>query len=179
VEKTVGQCGLFQLRLPILRTVKDREHANLGISRLAEHLLRVQDVPEIVSRRRRNYLFLLERLGDLSAPLFEALPAGVVPLCYPLLVEDNRRVMEELVSRGVEAVDFWREGHPACDISGFPEVARLRTSVLEVPCHQDLSLETLAQIVGAIRDVLSTQPRYLRQGAERAAGGSANLSMAS
>jgi len=157
----------------------NREHANLGISRLAEHLLRVQDVPEIVSRRRRNYLFLLERLGDLSAPLFEALPAGVVPLCYPLLVEDNRRVMEELVSRGVEAVDFWREGHPACDISGFPEVARLRTSVLEVPCHQDLSLETLAQIVGAIRDVLSTQPRYLRQGAERAAGGSANLSMAS
>lgn len=140
----------------------NRAHATLGMSRLAEHLLRVQDVPEIVSRRRRNYLFLLERLRDLSAPLFETLPEGVVPLCYPMLVEDNRRVMEQLVARGIEAVDFWREGHPACDIARFPEVARLRTSLVEVPCHQDLSLETLAEVVRAIREVLAAQPHPLR-----------------
>jgi hypothetical protein len=67
--------------------------------------------------------------------------------------------MEQLVSRGIEAVDFWREGHPACDLSRFPEVARLRRSVLEVPCHQDLSLETLAVIVDSIREVLAAKPR--------------------
>jgi perosamine synthetase len=133
----------------------DRRHANLGVSRLTRHLLRVQDVPTIVSRRRSNYLFLQERLRELSAPLYETLPAGVVPLCYPLLVDDNRRVMERLVARGIEAVDFWREGHPACDLSGFADVARLRTSVLEVPCHQDLTLETLEAIADEIRDVLA------------------------
>ena len=137
----------------------DRGHAHLGASRLTRHLLRGQDVAAVVARRRRNYLYLEERLREQSAPLFDGLPEGVVPLCYPLLVEDNRRVMAQLVSRGIEAVDFWREGHPACDLSRFPEVARLRRSVLEVPCHQDLSLETLAVIVDSIREVLAATPR--------------------
>jgi len=136
----------------------NRDHVTLGMSRVSEALLRVQDVPGIVARRRRNYLFLLERLRDISPPLFDTLPDGVVPLCYPLLVDDNRRVMAQLVARGIEAVDFWREGHPACDVSEFPEVATLRTSVVEVPCHQDVTLETLAKVAAAIRDVLGREP---------------------
>jgi perosamine synthetase len=146
----------------------NRDHAKLGLSRLTRHLLRAQDVPAIVARRRRNYLFLLECLRDLSPPLFETLPAGVVPLCYPMRVEDNRRVMEQLVARGIEAVDFWREGHPSCDISEFPDVARLRTSVVEVPCHQDVTLETLAKVATAIREVLTAQPGRVQVGVEPA-----------
>jgi hypothetical protein len=140
----------------------NRAHAQLGPSRFTLHLLKVQDIPDVVARRRRNYLFLLEHLRGVSAPLFETLPAGVVPLCYPLLVADNREVMQQLVARGVEAVDFWREGHPACDLAGFPEVARLRRSLVEVPCHQDLTLATLAAVVDAIRDVLMPQAGSLR-----------------
>ncbi len=139
----------------------NRAHARLGPSRLTEHLLRVQDVPRIVSRRRRNYLYLLEALRDVSTPLFDTLPAGIAPLCYPLLVEDNRRFMEQLVDRGIEAVDFWREGHPACDVSRFPDVARLRRSVVEIPCHQDLTLETLASMVVTIRQVLGARPHLV------------------
>ena len=140
----------------------NRDHIKLGVSGLTRRLLRAQDVAGIVARRRRNYLFLLECLRDLSPPLFETLPPGVVPLCYPMLVDDNRRVMEQLVARGVEAVDFWREGHPACDISEFPDVARLRRSVVEVPCHQDVTLETLARVVDAIREVLTAEPHRVQ-----------------
>jgi hypothetical protein len=92
-------------------------------------------------------------------PLFDPLPTGVVPLCYPLLVEDNRWFMEQLVARGIEAVDFWREGHPACPVSSFPDVAWLRASVVEIPCHQDLTLDTLALMVTIIRETLAAQPR--------------------
>lgn len=141
----------------------DREHAHLGPSRLTEHLLRVQDVAEIVARRRRNYTFLLEHLRDLAPPLFDTLPAGVVPLCYPLLVDDNRWFMEQLVARGIEAVDFWREGHPACRTADFPAVARLRASVVEIPCHQDLSPDTLALMVTIIRQTFAARARNVRQ----------------
>jgi dTDP-4-amino-4,6-dideoxygalactose transaminase len=99
-------------------------------------------------------------------------------LCYPLLVEDNRQVMEQLVSRGIEAVDFWREGHPACERAAFPDVARLRTSVLELPCHQDLSLETLAEVVAVVREVLDAQPAPVA-GTAHHPGRSAPLSVAS
>lgn len=141
----------------------DREHAHLGPSRLTEHLLRVQDVTGLVSRRRRNYTFLLQQLRDLAPPLFDTLPHGVVPLCYPLLVDDNRWFMEQLVARGIEAVDFWREGHPACPTRDFPAVARLRASVVEIPCHQDLSLDTLALMVTIIRRTFATRARVVGQ----------------
>jgi len=140
----------------------NHSHRNLGPSQLTERLLRVQDVPQIASRRRRNYLFLLERLRDVSTPLFDTLTPGVVPLCYPLLVEDNLWFMQQLVDRGIEAVDFWREGHPACALSDFPAVARLRSSVIEIPCHQDLTPDTLERMVLIIRETLAAQSRGIR-----------------
>lgn len=129
----------------------NRGHARFGMSLLTRLLLGAQDVPQIVARRRRNYNFLLEQLKDVSPPLFKVLPEGVVPLCYPMLVEDNKEFMERLVSRGIEAVDFWREGHPSCDTLLFPHVARLRRSLVEIPCHQDINEKTLALMVKEIR----------------------------
>jgi dTDP-4-amino-4,6-dideoxygalactose transaminase len=134
----------------------DRAHLNLGISGLTRRIALGQDVARIVAVRRRNYLFLQEQLGDLSEPMFATLPAGVVPLFYPMLVEDNRSTVERLVARGIEAVDFWRDFHPACPAADFPEVAGLRRSMMEVPCHQDLTPRTLARVATCVREVLTS-----------------------
>ena len=67
----------------------------------------------------------------------------------------DRVTMERLLARGIEAVDFWRDFHPACNAQEFPEVAKLRTSIVEIPCHQDLTLETMAKIVNVVREVMS------------------------
>jgi dTDP-4-amino-4,6-dideoxygalactose transaminase len=136
----------------------NRDDVNLGISWITKRLVLTQNVTEIVEKRRRNYLFLLDRLRGVSAPLFETLPVGNVPLFYPLLVDDNRETVERLLARGIEAVNFWRDFHPACDAREFPEVAKLRTSVVEIPCHQDLTLETMAKIVNVVRDILTFDP---------------------
>jgi len=132
----------------------NRAEVNLGISWITKRLMFRQNVTAIVEKRRRNYLFLLDRLRGVSAPLFDILPAGNVPLFYPLLVEDNRVTTERLLARGIEAVNFWRDFHPACNALEFPEAAKLRTSIVEIPCHQDLTLETLTKVADAIRDVL-------------------------
>jgi len=136
----------------------DRAHLNLGISGLTRQITLGQDIPQIIARRRRNYLFLLEQLRDLSEPMFPTLPSGVVPLFYPMLVEDNRSTVERLVARGIEAVDFWRDFHPACPGDEFPEVARLRTSMVEIPCHQDLTPRTMAKIVTCVREACQESP---------------------
>jgi dTDP-4-amino-4,6-dideoxygalactose transaminase len=151
----------------------NRDDVNLGISWITRRLMFTQNVPEIVKKRRRNYLFLLDRLRGVSAPLFESLPAGNVPLFYPLLVEDNRVTVERLLARGIEAVNFWRDFHPACDAREFPEAAKLRTSVVEIPCHQDLTLETMAKIVKVVREELTAEPHPAHgesQQTEKAAG---------
>ena len=136
----------------------DRAHLGLGISRITRKIALGQGVAQIAATRRRNYQFLMEKLRDLSEPMFPTLPEGVVPLFYPMLVEDNRLTSERLVARGIETVDFWRDFHPACPAAEFPEVAMLRTSVMEIPCHQDLTLRTMARIAECVRDVLTQDP---------------------
>lgn len=131
----------------------DRSHVDLGMSVLTRRIAQAQDLAAIVEQRRRNYFFLMGRLRDVSTPLFHQLPAGACPLFYPLLVENKAQVMAELRGAGIDAIDFWRHQHPACDASAFPEVTWLRNSIVEIPCHQDLGPEVMAQVAGVVREV--------------------------
>jgi perosamine synthetase len=137
----------------------DRRHVDLGISGLALKIVQAQDLERIVERRRRNYFFLLGRLRELSPPIFNELAAGVCPLFYPLWVPDKSEVLLRLHERGVEAVDFWRHFHPSCSAAEFPEVARMRRRILEVPCHQDLGPDQMAHIAAVIHDALQASKK--------------------
>lgn len=144
----------------------DRAHVDLGMSPLTRKLALSEDLHAVVEHRRRNYFLLLGALRSVSAPLFSELPPGVCPLFYPLVVEDKGEVMARLRAMGVETVDFWRYFHPACDASKFPEVAQLRRTVLEIPCHQDLTPDVMARIAGAVKRALATDrpPQTRAQG---------------
>jgi hypothetical protein len=133
----------------------DPATARLGMSPLSWTVARRVDPEAIVAARRRNWFHLLGRLRDVAPPLFPELPAGVCPLFYPLGCEDKRAVQAALAARGVEAVDFWREGHPRCPREAFPEVARLRRTVLELPIHQDLGPAELDHVARVAREAVA------------------------
>lgn len=124
----------------------DLTNANLAMSSIVHVLLRGQRYSEIVERRRRNFSLLLERLRKLTTPVFDRLPDGVCPLSYPLQVRDKQPIMEFLLARGIETVNFWSRSHRILPEGPFPEVDRLRRSIVELPCHQDASPETMIRI---------------------------------
>ncbi len=126
----------------------------LAMSELSEAIARRLDAPAIVAARRRNYFLLLGRLRERVPPLLAEVPAGVSPLFYPLLCDDKAAVKARLAARGIEAVDFWRTGHPLCPPEEFPEVSTLRRRVLELPVHQDLQPEDMAYVARCVREVL-------------------------
>lgn len=132
----------------------NRAHVDLGMSPITLRLALAEDLQTVVEHRRRNYFLLLGALRSVSQPLFNQLPPGVCPLFYPLVVEDKAGVMARLREQGIETVDFWRHFHPACDPARFPEVARLRRTILEIPCHQDLSPEVMGRIAEAVKGAL-------------------------
>jgi dTDP-4-amino-4,6-dideoxygalactose transaminase len=132
----------------------DRNWVHLGMSPLALRIALAQDRDSIVERRRANYQLLREKLEGAAPPLFDELSPGVSPLFYPLKVTDKVRVAERLAARGIETVDFWRFFHPACPAELFPEVAELRRTVIEIPCHQDLGPDRIEAIAAAVRAVL-------------------------
>ena len=131
--------------------------AGLAMSRLSARIADAQDFPEVVARRRRNYLHLLERLEGVAPPIFEeGLPAGVCPLSYPIQVRNKPALVERFLDSGVEAVNCWFPDHPAGPREPFPEVDELRRTVLELPCHQDLTPEAMERVAGVARHVLGT-----------------------
>lgn len=128
---------------------------DLGMSGLSSFLAARLDAPAIVAARRRNYFLLLGRLRERVPPVFGELPAGACPLFYPLVVEDKAAVAARLAARRVETVDFWRDAHPLCPAGEFPEAEALRRRVLELPVHQDLSPEDVANVASAVEEALA------------------------
>ena len=125
--------------------------AGLGISAISRRIAAAQDPARIVARRRRNYRLLRAALADLAPPPPGDLPPGVCPLFYPLPVPAKEAVQDRLEREGVETINFWSTFHPACDPDAFPDVAWLRRTVLEVPCHQDLTPRHIAFLAAAVR----------------------------
>jgi dTDP-4-amino-4,6-dideoxygalactose transaminase len=132
----------------------DPARKDLGMSPLSSLVARRLDPAEIVATRRRNYFLLLGRLHDRVPPVFGEVPPGACPLFYPLLCEDKAQVAAKLLARGIETVDFWREGHALCRADDFPETASLRRRVLELPVHQDLGPDDMAAIADAAGEAL-------------------------
>jgi dTDP-4-amino-4,6-dideoxygalactose transaminase len=128
---------------------------HLGMSRVSDVIARRVDAAAIVAARRRNYFLLLGRLRDRVPPVFAEVPAGVSPLFYPLLCDDKAAVKARLEARGIETVDFWRNGHPLCPVEEFPEVATLRRRVLELPIHQDLGPEDMSFVARCVKEALT------------------------
>ncbi len=129
--------------------------ADVGMSRLAELVLENLDYDAIVAARRRNWKLLDARLRPLAPRVTPEPTRGVCPLFYPLLCKDKESVAARLLARGIETVDFWRDGHPACPREDFPEVQALREGVLELPLHQDLTPDDMDYLASAVEEVLS------------------------
>lgn len=104
----------------------------------------------IARLRRRNYEILLEGFHGLphTAVLFRALPEGVVPYVFPLAVEDDR-VFDRLKRRGVPIVRFGEFLWDGVDDALALEYSR---TVLQFPCHQEMTRKELDWIVAEVRE---------------------------
>jgi dTDP-4-amino-4,6-dideoxygalactose transaminase len=151
-------------RLPIPRSAQTGTSTlgprdfELGASQLVARLIAGLDLDLIARRRRRNFQRLAEALDGVAPIVGAPLERGVCPLFLPLRVKgrgrDKAEVRRALESLGVEAVDFWSGGDPACDPEAFPEVTALRREILELPCHQALDDEAIDGVARAVKQVL-------------------------
>jgi len=142
-------------RVAVGTSAFDAANADIGIGRLSLRLLETLDYAEIVRRRRRNFLYLHQRLAGIVQPVFSELPPGVCPLSYPIQVEDRATVADRLLRQGVESVPLWSRHHPLLPEGSNPEVDELRRTVLKLPCHQDLTTKELDRVVDCFKSSLT------------------------
>jgi len=84
--------------------------------------------------------------------LREDLEEGVCPLFFPILVKDKHAAAQALWRKDIGAVEFWND--PQDNPSIGPDARYLRSHVLELPIHQDV---TPAQVEYTAHHVLRLQ----------------------
>jgi perosamine synthetase len=110
----------------------------------------------ITTRRRENYLILLEALTGLPGckPLFPDLPAGVVPHVFPLIVDNPHKIFPVLKQNGVPVVRFGEYLWHNIDESVCPVSMSMSRKLLQFPCHQELKPEEREWMIAQIRRTL-------------------------
>jgi perosamine synthetase len=139
----------------------DTRDLGLGASRWVDSILARTDAKTVVARRRRNFSRLAAALDGVLPAVGAPLPPGVCPLFLPVRVDSARRhgldkpaLMRRLHAVGIDAINFWSTGDPACDPQEFPEVTRMRRQILELPCHQSLDDGDIDRVANAVKQAV-------------------------
>jgi len=115
------------------------------------------DKKRIVERRRSVFATMSSALEGLDgiAPVHRLLPETVAPYVYPLLSERPDHVFQSMRRQGIPVFrwDWLWPGTP--EIQNDTGVAWSR-SLLQLPCHQDLTDSDVALIVSALRNASSS-----------------------
>ncbi|MGA9761394.1 MAG: DegT/DnrJ/EryC1/StrS family aminotransferase [Gaiellaceae bacterium] len=119
--------------------------------RISLALLSHMSGASVAARRRDNYRYLLDHLGEFASPPFDHLPGGASPYMFPLTVENRDDLIRQLRSRGVHAVSNWPVPHPACPASRFPGSEERRATIVGLPVHHELRQRDLEYIVAAVK----------------------------
>jgi dTDP-4-amino-4,6-dideoxygalactose transaminase len=144
----------------------DTRDLGLGASRWVDPILARTDAEMVVARRRRNFSRLAAALDGVVPSVGAPLPPGVCPLFLPVRIDsarlhglDKPALMQRLHTVGIDAIDFWNVGDPACDPYEFPEVTQMRRQILELPCHQSLDDDDIDRVANAVKQVVGSQSR--------------------
>lgn len=134
---------------------------NQPISRLSLWTLTHSDVPAVIEKRRRNYLYLQRELDSLDgiSLLFPDLAPGVCPWIFPLFFDRIANAHLALRQRGVPAVTWQGVRQPGISRTAFPDADFLYDNLVFLPVHQSLSEEALRIVVESAKAVLQTKQR--------------------
>ena len=132
---------------------------NDGISRLSNYLYNNSDPERIVSRRRKNFLILLEILKSSRGIgiSFVNLGEGVCPLFFPIIVQERDLLKSYLAANKIETYIFGRNLHPSLKKEKYLESKFLSDKILGIPIHQDLDESDMERIGETIKLWSSTK----------------------
>lgn len=139
-QRRENHCAVEEDEAPGYYDVAHQDYEK-GLFSLAKKILRPAPHQEIVRSRRENYRCLERAFSSFPAfaKLFDSLPAGCCPLCFPIRVDDNDRWTVRLQALGIFPFVFGRFAHPLLQGSGQHDV-RWQKSIIGLPVHQHLSI---------------------------------------
>ena len=150
--------GLLQLMPPVQpRSLRDLECSPLR--RPLEGNILDYDLLEISRIRRRNAARLLKDIKPLRPavlPLRPILPAGVVPQSLPVIINEHSRddLYFKLNAAGFGVVSLYHTLIDPIQPKDYPESHWLAKRILNLPCHQYISVNETKALVAKLSELL-------------------------
>jgi len=170
----LGDAAIYSLHklLPVAdggRLVLNQPHAielkmQDSFGTQAASSLQDYDLYQISQNRRTNAKYLLEALrsSDLPVrPLFDYLPDGVVPQSLPVVIERGSRdhLYFAMNAAGYGVVSLYHTLIRQITREDFPDSHALSRKIMNLPVHQDATLETLSLLLHHLQEQLC-RPAY-------------------
>jgi dTDP-4-amino-4,6-dideoxygalactose transaminase len=122
----------------------------LGLSNLAKYLL-IENASLKKNVRRRNfmqYVNFFRNNKSKSVPLFDNLDQGVVPLFFPLLVDNSEKLFEKISTDGSYFCQpFWSHLHNLTNWNSYPEIANLKQNIIILPVDSKIKHRYLLRLL--------------------------------
>lgn len=111
------------------------------MSEFSRGLMRTEQYTTIVTKRRRNFRILDKAIRGLPGVAAKGWPLdeGACPLCYVIDTDNRDRLVGALRRRKVDPYVFGAWPHPLLPTNEFPHAAYLRSRLMGLPVHQQLS----------------------------------------
>lgn len=117
------------------------------------------DIPGVIEKRRRNYLFLEKSLQGVQGvvPLWK-LDAQTIPHNFPVYVESNRRekLYFHLMDRDLATTALYYRLIDELDEDTYPTSFDVANGILNLPVHQDTEEDDLVALVTEIEKFLES-----------------------
>jgi dTDP-4-amino-4,6-dideoxygalactose transaminase len=131
----------------------DENWINKSISWPSKKVIERTDREQLVSARRANYLKIHRALQNITGchPLHSTLPDGVIPLVYPIYIEQPQRHFAKLKNLGVP---IWRFGEyldEEVDSTLCANSVDLSAHIFQFPCHQELNDDEIDWMIKTIK----------------------------
>jgi len=106
----------------------------------------------VINNRRTNYLALLKLFEGKQGmkALFPTLADGVAPLLFPIMIENPPPFLHAMELAGIDACILWASVHPAFPLDEFQDVVYLKSHLVVLPVHQELTHADLLRIESAV-----------------------------
>lgn len=113
------------------------------------------DLEASARHRLRNYEAVQQWVASLPqlTPMFDRIPAGAVPLNFPVIVSQGKReqLYINLIGREILPTALYHTLIPEISAQQFPHSHFVRTNILNLPTHADISQTHLAAYEEALR----------------------------
>lgn len=119
----------------------------MEMSNLTKRLLASIDYNTIAQKRRQNFDFLHNKLGDKNILKF-IISATEVPMVYPLFVDNGPLLKQKLIANKIYIATYWPNVFEWAELNSFEN--ELAKNLIAIPVDQRYSIDVLSRLLDII-----------------------------